>query len=814
MKRIYTTFFNGSVWCVVLLSMVFGIQPVIAQQQEYFCKFQKRALPTGPVSTATNTRSDTIDVLNYTINLDITDFTNKLIKGSCDILLTPKMNGVSSVSLDLLKLNIDSIAIGQTKLVFSYNDTLIVAALTNTMNVGDTTTLTVYYNGSPQGDPSGWGGFYFSGSHAFNLGVGFEADPHTYGRVWFPCFDNFVERSTYEFNIITSGGKVAACGGQLISETIISGDTIVRKWMLKEEIPTYLACVAVAPYTTVNQVFNGINGVVPIELYALPADTNNLKASFSNLQGCLTTFENSYGPYQWDKVGYSLVPFNSGAMEHASNIAYPSYAANGTLTYETLMAHELSHHWWGNLVTCQTQEDMWINEGMAKYSEFLFIENEYGWDTYIDEVTSNHKAVIHLTHHHEGGYRSISGIPHEYTYGEHVYDKGADVAHTLRGYLGDSLFFSGLSTFLANNSFTDVTSYDLRDQLSSITGVDLTDFFTGWVFNPGFPHFSIDSFEVSTGPVLNQVDVYIKQKLTGAPAFFNSVPIEITFMDSSWNQITEKVLVNGEFNSFSFQLPIVPVYCTLNKNNLISHAVSDDQFVITAPGIYILQKSLMNITVNQLSDSAFIRVEHNWVKPDPIKNIDSLKMELSPNRYWKVDGIFPANFSATARILFNGNLTNGGHLDIELLSLNEDSLRLLYRKNASEDWREFDYYTKNMLGISTNKFGYCDIDSLIPGEYTFANTKYNASSTNEIGNTIFLNAFPNPANDELILEMIGLTPDNGTRLMVHDITGKLITTLPFKGTTRISTSSWPPGLYSIELAGAHRIAGIKVMIAR
>src|SRR5690606_32211758 len=108
-------------------------------------------------------------------------------------------------------------------------------------------------------------GFYFQGNYAYNLGVGFAADPHNYGRVWHPCFDNFVERAKYEFNIISSGGKKAHCNGLLESENIVSGDTVVRKWMMNDEIPSYLACIAVADYITVHQSHNGLLGNIPIE---------------------------------------------------------------------------------------------------------------------------------------------------------------------------------------------------------------------------------------------------------------------------------------------------------------------------------------------------------------------------------------------------------------------------------------------------------------------------------------------------------------------------------------------------------------------
>ena len=254
------------------------------------CVFGQKITPT---SKALNSRSDTVDVLNYQINLDMTNIGAQQIKGNCVVQFTPKINGVTQLDLDLQELNIDSITSGGTALAFSYNDTLINITLPSTLNTTDTSTVTVYYNGSPQTAPSGWGGFYFSNGYAFNLGVGFQDNPHNYGRIWFPCFDNFVERSTYEFNITTGGGKKAHCNGELTNEITISGDTITRTWSMNEEIPTYLACVAVAAYETVHWTFNGMLGMIPVELVGVASDTTNMKNSFVNFNGAFDAYEDN-----------------------------------------------------------------------------------------------------------------------------------------------------------------------------------------------------------------------------------------------------------------------------------------------------------------------------------------------------------------------------------------------------------------------------------------------------------------------------------------------------------------------------------------
>lgn len=113
------------------------------------------------------------------------------------------------------------------------------------MAVSDTDSVSVYYHGVPQTDATGWGGFYFTPTYAYNL-VSWSLVPiHMYtGRVWFPCFDNFIERSTYDFTITTAAGKKAACNGVLTAHSVNANLTENWTWKLDQTIPTYLACVA------------------------------------------------------------------------------------------------------------------------------------------------------------------------------------------------------------------------------------------------------------------------------------------------------------------------------------------------------------------------------------------------------------------------------------------------------------------------------------------------------------------------------------------------------------------------------------------
>ncbi len=148
---------------------------------------------------ANNLRSDTIDVLHYNVLLNITDFTSDTIRGGTTIRYTARVNNVTTLSLDLLHMVIDSVTTLGNKLATAYTDTLLIITLPATINIGDTSETTVWYHGKPQTDPSGWGGFYFSGnSYAYNYGVGFQTSPVSFGGergIWIKQFRPILLRS-------------------------------------------------------------------------------------------------------------------------------------------------------------------------------------------------------------------------------------------------------------------------------------------------------------------------------------------------------------------------------------------------------------------------------------------------------------------------------------------------------------------------------------------------------------------------------------------------------------------------------------------
>ncbi len=779
---------------------------VAALSAQNNCQQLKQSAAAAIYNSPENLRSDTFNILKYTIALTIGNSGNQQIGGYTDVRFVPKMNNRTFLRLDLLKMQIDSIREGTNALTYVYNDTLLKINFASPKNTTDTSTLRIYYHGQPVIDQTGWGGFYFDNTqgaeYAYNLGVGFGAKPHNYGRVWFPCFDNFIERSKYEFQIKTDVARRAYCNGTLTAD-VVNNNTRTCTWKLNEEIPSYLASIAVAQYTQVTWHVNAALGSLPIVLAAHASDTNSIKAGFVNLPAAILGFEHYYGPYRWNRVGYAMVPFGSGAMEHATNITYPKGLTG--IAYEAdLMAHELAHHWWGNLVTCETQEDMWINEGWATYSSFMFTEWKYGRAAYRSKMMAQHEQLLHFLHKKEG-FRAISGVPHSLTYGDHVYKKGADVAHTLRGYLGDSLFFSGIKSVLSNKLYQSMNSQEFQTLLQNSTGVPMTAFFNDWVFGKGWSHFAIDSVRImSAGPGAAIAIVSIQQKLYGAQQFHNNVPLRLSFFDQQWHRFDTRVVMSGQAMTFSVNVPFAANYTALNFEGEINDATTFETNVIKAAGNISYPTGKALLLVQQAGiDSSLVRIVHHFVKPDPFKNNPG-QCILSNQRYWTVEGILSTNFLAKIRFNYDGTKGTSGantYLDTLLTRVNNDSIALFYRKDARDDWHWVKNAFKTKAGLKT---GYFEVDSVKLGEYTFGNLADTLSMslprpTMKTG----FNVYPNPANGFLHVDAYG--NQGKSEVTILNTEGKIVKRQAMTSShTEVALQGLPAGTYLVSISSNNK----------
>ncbi len=744
-----------------------------ASNGQFRCQDLKSALlPMAAPSINYNSRSDTFNILHTHLNLDIRS-TSSFV-GEAQLRIYTQLPS-AKLRLDLLNFNVDSVQlIGKSLQSFTRNNPFLEVTANNGFAQGDSFTVKVFYRGTPATDASGWGGWHNATAYSFNLGVGFQANPHVYGRSIFPCFDNFVEKSTFSSTVLTLAPKKGVCSGDLLSETAQNGE-ITTNWELTDPIPSYLFAVAVSDYLKWAHTTAGMNGPIEVAVYGRSTDTANIRNSFRNIDSIFAAFEHYFGPYPWQRIGYSITTI--GAMEHATSIHFPRNLVDGSLGGEDIIAHELAHHWFGNLITCERAEDMWFNEGWAEYCSHLYEEYVYDRPRYLKTVRENRDYVLRFAAIRDNGHKALSNIDQDFTYGQHIYQKGAMVAHNLREYMGDSLFFGGLQSMFAQKAFGNLSIDGFQSFLENYSSLNLDPFFDGWVHQAGYPGFEIDSIHSTPNSIGNQVNLRIQQKTYAAPQWFIEVPLTLKLMDNAGNIDYVQTISSSlnEFTNFQFTTTLTNVQSVvIDPDGFVLLAQTTEERNYTQPRTESLLNVLFNLDIKTLGgSSAALSITHHWVAPDPMK-ANSNNFRLSPNHFWSVDGNWNSGFSSKALITFDGRISSAG-LDADLLKSGEDSLLLLYRANPSDDWMLYPHYQKDMQGSNLNSLGLMRLSELLKGQYCFANGNPSISSEElslEQKDTLVL--YPNPAKNILTIELPESVRPKKLSIQLYDQTGRLL----------------------------------------
>jgi len=560
------------------------------------------------------------------------------------------------------------------------------------------------------------------------------------GRGWYPCFDNFVERATYDFNIISRLPRKAYCSGVFQGETEMGGDTLMRSYKLQYQLPSYLAGVAVGNFDEYNAVHQGLEREIPIQLVASPANIDAMESSFADLGGVIDALEYWFGPYAWNRVGF--VTTQVGAMEHSDNIAFPTFSAIGGNTFgnRRLMAHELAHHWWGNVAGIPGASDMWFKEGNAEYSAHLITEYLFGNEAFEDQVKDNHLDVIANAHIDDGDFLPLSGIPYENTYGTHTYNKGASMMHNLRAYLGDENFRTGMTSVQENLGFASITADDFRDHLTDVTGVPLVNFFNDWLKSPGWSGFNIEKIDTEINGGMFDVSVEILQGVRAAPNFHTEVPMMITFHGDNGETETVSTTISGEISTHYFTIPFDPNYAVLNEGHELNMA---NTLAITSredAGNFASATTGITLSTSEQSGPMKLYVDQKWFGPLPSTDPN---VRYATKRFWDIQGDFADSHDLEGVIQYRG--TSDNNFEFDLVNETEDSLIVAYRSDANQDWTEYPDYTKNVLGSPSDGFGLVIVRNMRPGQYCLANGTLEVSGTKNIS-LVSGTIYPNPAN--------------------------------------------------------------------
>ena len=687
-----------------------------------------------------NEVGENIDVTHYEIHLNEINIEEKTLDAATTITLKT-LSSVDKIEFELKSLNVTSVTSDDVNVSeFSQDGDVLTINLAPSVYAGETISLTIKYSGNTFNE--NWGGIHWSNDYVYNLGVGFDSQPHNLGKTWFPCVDNFTDKASYDLYITYPDNMLSSCGGLLNETTNNDNGTKTDHWVVSQEIATYLMSFAIGDFILWEDTYEGIERNIPINVYAKSNQIDKVEATFANTKAIAAFFEDKFGPYPFNRISY--VSTSLGCMEHVDNVALASSLITGTtnMNSDFFISHEMSHSWFGNKVTCATAADMWLNEGFATFCNNYYFTEFYGDDFYFEEMDKLIDDIIMSCHKTEG-WLPLNELPLDLTYGTTAYDKGAVVAHTLMNYLGRETFNDAIKYYLNKFDSKAASSEDLRDALTEATGIDMSDFFDAWVFTPGSPAYNVQYFTVEPNGSKFDINITMNQKHRGAEHIGDGVRYEVTFIDEDWNTHSEMLAWDGETATITKTIDFEPVAIFCDYKNKFADACHDATYILKSKGSKDFSDAKFKATVEEISDSTLLRIEHSWVGPKSAGEIPE-GLTISSDRYWTIYRLDKGEATIKGEFQYHFNDTYDGNLNVNP----NDSIVLLYRPDGSKTWQSIDYTLQSM-----NNFGRMTIDDIQSGDYVLGMWDEEHASTNENRSDLNINIYPNPTNDEINIEL-------------------------------------------------------------
>ncbi|MDH7913590.1 M1 family aminopeptidase [Winogradskyella sp. SYSU M77433] len=523
--------------------------------------------------TPKNLNTGNYDVKYHRLELNV-DPSQTSISGDVTTYFVAKED-LSEITFDLS----DNMLVSQVtkqgnSLAFSQNtDDELVITLPAIQNQGVLDSLTVSYSGNPIS--SGFGS-YEQSTHNGDPIIWTLSEPYG-AKGWWPCKQDLNDKidsidvylNTPRFNP-SSEDYVAVSNGLELSQTI-QGDDKITRYKHRYPIPAYLIAIAITNYEIyTHQVPNNGN---PFDIvnYVYPESLTNAQTDTQVTVDIMNLFTNLFEEYPFADEKYGHAQFGwGGGMEHTTVSFMGSFNRN-------LISHELAHQWFGNKITCGSWKDIWLNEGFATYMSGLVIE-DFDGDTSFDiwkqqrvnSITSLPDGAVYLS---DQDTLSVNRI-----FSSRLsYNKGAMVLHMLRKKLGDANFYQGLQDYLVDPdlAFDYAKTEDFQDVMEVSSGVDLDEFFNDWVYNEGYP-----SYTVNWNQSGNQVQLSLSQlqSHTSVSFFEAGVPIRLMgTMGESLDLVLDNTENNQQFTetvNFTVQEVLFdPRTDLISKNNTVSLSI-------------------------------------------------------------------------------------------------------------------------------------------------------------------------------------------------------------------------------------------------
>jgi aminopeptidase N len=502
-------------------------------------------------------RDRLVDVRHIKLELAI-DPEEKRIEGTCHTTFAPINDGVTHVEYDAAELEIAGVTLDGNAAPFTYDGARLCIDLGSPRKAGEELTTSVAYAASPRR------GLYFVGPDEGYpdkpLQVWSQGQDED-SRHWYPCVDFPNEMATSELLVTVPSPMMAVGNGELAGVSEVDGRRTYH-WRQSTPHVAYLLSVACADFAEIEERVDG----VPLTYYVQKGREDEARRALGRTGEMVRLFNELTGiPYPYAKYAQVCVAdFIFGGMENVSattltdTVLYDEKAAPDFEPFaDGLVAHELAHQWFGDLLTCRDWAHGWLNEGFATYFDALWSEHHFGIDDFRYDMRQN--AEIYMRDDASRYRRPIV----DNTYNEPIdlfdrqfYEKGACVLHMLRYVLGDELFWKAIRHYAGKHRGGNVTTPDLQRAIEEATGRNLDAFFDQWVYGAGHPALTV-AYEYDDKAKQAKLSVKQTQSTEHRTAEVFRTPLDVDFAWEGGNQSFRVELTERE-QSFYFPLPEKP----------------------------------------------------------------------------------------------------------------------------------------------------------------------------------------------------------------------------------------------------------------
>jgi len=577
-----------------------------------------------------------IDLLHMSLSVSF-DFSNETVIGNAILSCKAYWSPVKRFRLDAQGFDINAITSSGKPLVYEYDGKNLYINLERAYTRNESFDIAINYVAHPSINSAGGSSAITSDKGLFFIDP-MNTDPKkptqiwTQGETehnsrWFPTVDKPNERMTEEIFVTVDNKYKTLSNGILQDSKLNPNGTRTDHWTMKLPHAPYLVMLTIGEFYVQKDQWEN----VPLEYWVEPEYSADAKLIYNNTPEMLGFFSNIFGvKYPWPKLSQVAVrDYVSGAMENTTAIIYGEFVqknaeALAKNSNDFIVAHEISHHWFGNYVTCESWSNLTLNEGFANYSEYLWFEHKYGLD----------KAEMHRLSEAEGYKGSaMTGVHPLIHYGynknedmfdAHSYNKGGLILHMLRKYLGDEAFFASLKKYLEKHAFTSVEADNLRQAFEEVTGQDLKWFWNQWFLASGHPAVTTTKTYDIEQKVLTIVCAQT-QNQPEVPMVFQ-FPIRIDIYDKAGVKTSFERFVNERTSVFSFNVSEPSIVDIDPERILLCERNDDDNYLDKN---LLFQKSSSILVKMELLQKASLDESHNFTTETLLPAINSEIEEYS-----------------------------------------------------------------------------------------------------------------------------------------------------------------------------------------